>query len=179
VREHRFDTLVPPHKIYRDFFTSPPVPELVVKEDGKYIGALPDQTRVKIPGAFADWPPDDNQPPWGDVTYLRMYDHPDFNYIAYNTIRMYDSRLATPQHENRPLWERVVGIIPYYQREFHIDGVMIDMGHALPMALKSEMVKTARTIDPNFAFQYFARVGKKATTRSLGIAGLTSTIRHG
>jgi starch synthase (maltosyl-transferring) len=152
VREHRFDNLIPPHTVYRDFFTTPPKSESVVKEDGRYIGVLEDQTHVKIPGAFADWPPDDNQPPWGDVTYLRMYDHPDFNYIAYNTIRMYDSMLATPHNENRPLWERIVGIIPYYQREFHIDGVMIDMGHALPMELKSEMVKTARKIDPDFAF---------------------------
>ncbi|MEK9138797.1 MAG: alpha-amylase family glycosyl hydrolase [Bacteroidota bacterium] len=152
VREHRFDSLLPPHRVYRDFFTSPPQSEAVVKEDGRYIGVLPDRTRVKIPGAFADWPPDDNQPPWGDVTYLRMYDHSDFNYIAYNTIRMYDARLAQPQNINRPLWEKIVGIIPYYQREFHIDGVMIDMGHALPMELKAEMVKTARKFDPDFAF---------------------------
>jgi hypothetical protein len=152
VREHRFDNLLPPHQIYRDSFTSPPPPDRVVKEDGRYIGALPDGKRVKIPSAFADWPPDDNQPPWGDVTYLRMYTHPDFNYIAYNTIRMYDTRLAQPQHVNRSLWDKIIGIIPYYQKEFHIDGVMIDMGHALPMQLKSEMVKAARDVDPDFAF---------------------------
>ncbi len=152
VREHRFDNLIPPHQVYRDFFTPPPHPDHVAKENGRYIGVLPDGKRVKIPGAFADWPPDDNQPPWGDVTYLRMYEHPEFNYIAYNTIRMYDTRLAQPQYINRPLWDRIVGIIPYYQREFHIDGVMIDMGHALPMALKKEMVDTARTNDPDFAF---------------------------
>ena len=152
VREHQFDNLFPPHKVYRDFFTAPPSPDSVLKEDGKYIGKSPDGTRVKIPGAFADWPPDDNQPPWGDVTYLRMYDDPDFNYIAYNTIRMYDSRLARQQHINKPLWEKIVGIIPYYQKEFHIDGVMIDMGHALPMQLKAEMVGTARKLDPDFAF---------------------------
>jgi glycosidase len=152
VREHRFENLLPPHKIYRDFFTMPPAKGSVVKENGKYIGALPDGVRVKIPGAFADWPPDDNQPPWGDVTYLRMYNHPDFNYIAYNTIRMYDSLLAHPQNINTPLWEKIVGIIPYYQHEFHIDGVMIDMGHALPMDLKSEIVKAARKQDPDFAF---------------------------
>ena len=123
-----------------------------MKEDGRYIGVLPDHRRVRIPGAFADWPPDDNQPPWGDVTYLRLYNHPEFNYIAYNTIRMYDSRFARPENINRPLWDKIVGIIPYYQREFHIDGVMIDMGHALPMDLKSEIVKSARTVDPDFAF---------------------------
>lgn len=152
VREHRFDNLIPPHQTYRDFFTMPPASEMVLKEDGRYIGVLPDKTRVKIPGAFADWPPDDNQPPWGDVTYLRMYTHPDFNYIGYNTIRMYDTRLTQPQFVNRPLWDRIIGIIPYYQREFKIDGVMIDMGHALPMQLKAEMVKTARDVDPDFAF---------------------------
>jgi len=152
VSEHRFDNLLPPHNIYKEFFTLPPATEAVVKENGKYIGVLPDDVRVKIPGAFADWPPDDNQPPWGDVTYLRLYDHPDFNYIAYNTVRMYDLRLTQPHNINAPLWEKIVGIIPYYQREFHIDGVMIDMGHALPMELKSEIVKTARSRDPEFAF---------------------------
>jgi hypothetical protein len=29
---------------------------------------------------------------------------------------------------------------------------MIDMGHALPLELKAEMVKTARTVNPDFAF---------------------------
>lgn len=152
VNTGNFGNLLPPHRVYREFFTAPPRPEQVKKEGGRYIGTLDDGTRVRIPGAFADWPPDDNQPPWGDVTYLRLYDHPDFNYIGYNTIRMYDSRLTQPDHVNRPLWDRIVGIIPYYQREFGIDGVMIDMGHALPMALKAEMVGKARSTNPDFAF---------------------------
>ncbi len=152
VHEHRYDALIPPHQIYRDLFTSPPLPENVVKKAGRYGGMLTDGRRVKIPGAFADWPPDDNQPPWGDVTYLRIYTHPDFNYIGYNTIRMYDTRLSEPQYVNRPLWDKIVGITPYYQNEFCIDGVMIDMGHALPMNLKKEIVETARGINPDFAF---------------------------
>ena len=152
VREHRMGHLIPPHSVYRDFFTAPPASESVHKENGRYVGLLPDGTRVKIPGAFADWPPDDNQPPWGDVTYLRLYTHPEFNYIGYNTIRMYDTRLTQPEYVNRPLWDRIVGIVPHYQREFGIDGVMIDMGHALPMELKSEMVAVARKNDPDFAF---------------------------
>jgi hypothetical protein len=152
VNSGRFDNLVPPHPVYREFFTQPPRPENVTKVGMRYVGVLQDGTRVRIPGAFADWPPDDNQPPWNDVTYLRMYTNPDFNYIAYNTIRMYDSRLTQQQFINRPLWDRIIGIIPYYQREFHIDGVMIDMGHALPKELKAEMVRTARGIDHDFAF---------------------------
>jgi hypothetical protein len=152
VEEKRFDQLIPPHEVYREMFTTPPKKNSIMKENGKYIGVLGDGTRVRIPGAFADWPPDDNQPPWGDVTYLKMYDHPDFNYIAYNTIRMYDAHLAKPEHINKPLWDKIAGIIPHYQKSFGIDGVMIDMGHALPMELKLEIIRRAREIDPDFAF---------------------------
>ena len=152
VKHGNLGNLLPPHEVYRNFFTAPPDPSRVTNEGGRYVGRLADGTRVRIPGAFADWPPDDNQPPWGDVTYLRMYTHPVFNYIGYNTIRMYDTRLTQPEYVNRPLWDRIVGIIPYYQDEFRIDGVMIDMGHALPAQLKAEMVAAARKKDPDFAF---------------------------
>lgn len=152
VSTNQLHDLPPPPNSFRAFFTTPPRPESVKLEEGRYLGTLDDGTRVRIPGAFADWPPDDNQPPWGDVTYLRMYTHPDFNYIAYNTIRMYDQRLAQEQFRNGPLWDAIVGVIPHYQHEFGIDGVMIDMGHALPMALKQRIVAEARNINPDFAF---------------------------
>ncbi len=147
-----FEDLLTPHEPYREMFTVPPDPENVEMVDGSWIGRLADGTRVRIPGAFADWPPDDPQPPWTDVTYLRLYDHPDFNYIAYNTVRMYDAALAQPENRVKGLWDQIVGILPYYQRAFGIDGVMIDMGHALPMPLKRRLVQTARDIDPHFAF---------------------------
>jgi glycosidase len=147
-REHH--DLLPPHAIYREMFTAPP--ERVTMVDGRWIGTLPDGTRARIPGAFADWPPDDPQPPWGDVTYLRLYEHTEFNYIAYNTVRMYDRRLAQPENAVEPLWERIVGILPHYQRSFGIDGVMIDMGHALPKRLKQRIVEATRRINPDFAF---------------------------
>ncbi len=152
VELRHLDNLIPPHQVHRDFFTLPPEKGSIIRENGRYVGTTKEGVRVKIPGAFADWPPDDNQPPWGDVTYLRMFDHPQFNYIAYNTIRMYDSRLTREEHINRPLWDKIVGIIPHYQREFGIDGVMIDMGHALPPALMRTMVLEARRNDPDFAF---------------------------
>lgn len=152
VHEHDFRDLPAPPDSYRAFYTMPPEADAVTLENGRYVGTLKDGTRVRIPGAFADWPPDDNQPPWGDVTYLRMFMHPDFNYIAYNTIRMYDERSAQPEYRNAPLWEAITGVIPHYQAQFGIDGVMIDMGHALPQALKQEVVAAARTINPDFAF---------------------------
>lgn len=147
-----FSELPPPPQNYQDMFTPPPRPDQVHMEDGRWVGVLDDGTRVRIPGAFADWPPDDNQPPWTDVTYLRLYDHPDFNYIAYNTIRMYDERLAQPENALDGLWDTIVGVIPHYQQKFGVDGVMMDMGHALPMPLKQRVVNAARDINPDFAF---------------------------
>jgi hypothetical protein len=141
-----------PHEGYRRLFRAPPLPGRVRRVGHGWIGTLEDGTDVRIPGAFADWPPDDPQPPWGDVTYLRLYDHPGFNYMAYNTLRMYDTRLSRPEHAVEPLWKRIVGIIPHYQETFGIDGVMVDMGHSLPRPLKQRMVAAARSLDPNFAF---------------------------
>lgn len=145
-----FSNLPPPSELYRSFFTD--APEKVELVGGRYVGKAKDGRECRIPGAFADWPPDDTQPPWNDVTYLKMYDHPKFNYIAYNTIRMYAAELAQPKFANKPLWEKIIGVIPHYQEKFGIDGVMIDMGHALPFELKKEMVRVARQKNPDFAF---------------------------
>ena len=73
--------LPPPHENYKNLFTK--VPGKVRKDKGKIKGFLEDGSICVIPSAFADWPPDDTQPAWSDVTYLRLYTHPDFNYIAY------------------------------------------------------------------------------------------------
>ena len=124
----------------------------------KYV--IPDREKLsdaKVASAFADWPPDDLQPPWTDVTYLRLYNYDfskanNYNYIAYNTIRYYDPELAQDKNINHPLWEKITAIIPYFQKQFKIDGAMIDMGHALPDQLKKNIIKTARENDPTFSF---------------------------
>ncbi len=163
VDQNDFHELPAPPTSYRNFFKLAPEPGTIhLNEKGQYRAAGLDASNgqdveVRIPGAFADWPPDDNQPPWGDVTYLKMYRdedprHPRFNYIAYNTIRMYDAALACNALANRPLWDKIRDLIPHYQQEFGIDGVMVDMGHAVPVSLMREIVDTARGIDPNFAF---------------------------
>jgi glycosidase len=81
-----------------------------------------------------------------------MYDNMNFNYIAYNTIRMYDTRYANAKNINKPLWNKIINIIPSYQQKYGVDGVMIDMGHALPPDLLKKIQKKARTINPYFAF---------------------------
>ncbi|NOY05512.1 MAG: alpha-amylase [Chlorobi bacterium] len=149
VLNHNFDDLPEPPLVYRNMFG--PVPVRVEESDGRYIGYGPRGERLRIPGAFADWPPLDAQPPWTDVTYLRLYDAAGFNYMAYNTLRMYDRKLAREENIVKDLWEKILGIIPHYQKVFAIDGVMIDMGHALPGPLKARLVESTRNIDPSFA----------------------------
>lgn len=156
VGQGRFHELPPPHAVHRDMFLPPPAPDTVRLENGAWRGSSIDPrtgrpVSVRIPGAFCDWTPDSTQPPWTDVTYLRLYDHPDFNYIAYNTVRMYATQLAHPENIVRPLWDKIIEVIPHYQTHYQIDGVMIDMGHSLPVDLKQRMVARARQIDPDFA----------------------------
>ena len=147
-----FHALPPPHAEYRALFAAAPAVGAIHRESDRFVGAAADRGEVRIPGAFADWPPDDTQPPWSDVTYLRLYGHPDFDYIAYNTVRMYDDRLTAPELAVSALWERVVGILPHYVREYGIDGAMIDMGHALPLELKRRIIEGTRESRSDFAF---------------------------
>jgi glycosidase len=150
VQKGDFSHLAPPPKEYRNLFVS--TPEKVISEDDKIIGINKNGDRSRIPNAFSDWPPDDTQPVWSDATYLKLYDHPNFNYIAYNTVRMYDTELADPKNKIAGLWKQITQIIPYYQKEYGIDGVMIDMGHALPPELQHEIVKSARKENRHFVF---------------------------
>lgn len=148
INNQDFNNLITPSEKYKCLFTQ--TPKIVKKEAGETIGYLEDGTKCKIPCAFADWPPDDIQPVWSDVTYLKLYEHPDFNYIAYNTVRMYDSELEHEQYEVSDLWQRIINIIPYYQEKFGIDGVMIDMGHALPQKMRKLIVEKARNKNKDF-----------------------------
>ena len=154
VENKNYNDLPEPSLDYINQFTEPPTKvELINGKLIGYCGEGKDKIEVVIPGAFADWPPDDIQPPWSDVTYLKIYDHPTkFNYIAYNTIRMYDNELAQPRNEATPLWRHIENIIPFYQNRFGIDGVMIDMGHALPDKLLSRIISKARRINKDFIF---------------------------
>lgn len=145
--QKRLGHLPAPGAAYRSLFKPPP--ERVIEEHGRWIGC---PGRLRVATAFADWPPQDPQPPWTDAAYLRLYDHPEFNYVAYNTVRMYDSRLARPENAVRELWERIAGILPAWQDRFRIDGVMVDMGHALPPELMGSIMARARALDPDFAF---------------------------
>ena len=127
---------------YRRQFSDPPA--VVQRTDSGWRGTTSDGEFVTIPGAFADWPPDDPQPPWSDVAYLRLHRHPHFNYMSYNTIRMFDQRLEVHEMESRSVWNMITSIIPHQLRTLNTDGALIDMGHALPLRLRQEVIAEAR-----------------------------------
>lgn len=114
---------------------------------------------VTIAPAFSDQI-NDPQPAWTDVTFFRMYlDHPvaavpylDRAYAPYILFDVIKANLFQGQLRNEPLWELLAGIIPYYQKEFGIDGARIDMGHALPKELVERIIGHARSVDPQFCF---------------------------
>lgn len=145
-----FTDLPSPGDIFKNMFL--PTPEHVENQDNLLSGKYSNGEKGKIPGAFADWPPDDIQPAWSDVTYLKLYESDEFNYIAYNTVRMYDELLSAEENEIVFLWDYISSIIPHYQTQFGIDGVMIDMGHALPLKLSERIIYMARQINPEFIF---------------------------
>jgi starch synthase (maltosyl-transferring) len=104
----------------------------------------------------------DPQPAWTDVTYLKFYH--DGNpktkqyisegqppYVLQDVACLNRYRGTLP---NRDLWDYILGIIPYYQDKFKIDGARIDMGHALPADLNKEIM--ARVKDKNKEFIFWS-----------------------
>jgi starch synthase (maltosyl-transferring) len=132
------------------------------KSNKKEILDLVQETfKMTIAPAFSDHI-NDPQPAWSDVTYFRLYlDHPlnsqpylkklgEFEpYILFDVAKASYNPGSKP---NMPLWNTLSDIIPFYQKEFGIDGARIDMGHALPNELIDMIISKAREIDPNFCF---------------------------
>lgn len=148
VQRKDFENLPTPQKSYQSLFASPPAEVYKVRE--KIFGKAENGAVLRIPNAFADWPPNDKQPIWYDVTYLKYFDAPEFNYIAYNTVRMYDEKLNRKEFYNLDLWNYLIDVIPYYIRNYDIDGAMIDMGHAMPKELLDEVITRAKKSKEGF-----------------------------
>lgn len=117
---------------------------------------------LTVAPAFSDHI-NDPQPAWTDITYFRLFlDHPknsqpyldelDFEVHPYILYDVAKASLNPGGIVNKPLWEVLSDIIPYYQRQFGIDGARIDMGHALPEPLINLILSKAKRLDPNFCF---------------------------
>ncbi|MGI8588496.1 MAG: alpha-amylase family glycosyl hydrolase [Chloroflexia bacterium] len=116
---------------------------------------------VITPPAFSDWV-NDPQPPWDDVTFLRLYlDHPAAaqSHLAdpaaqppYMLFDVAKSSVFPGSEPNERLWDFILGIIPHWQWTYGIDGARLDMGHALPKGLERRIIAAAEATDPAFGF---------------------------
>lgn len=112
---------------------------------------------VTVPG-FSDWV-NDPQPAWEDVTFLRLYlSHPkealkyidEKNQPPYVLFDVVKSSLFPGEVKNEQLWNVIADIMPFYQKNFGIDGARLDMGHALPDELEHEIISRVKAYDPSF-----------------------------
>ncbi|MFQ5492162.1 MAG: alpha-amylase [Phycisphaerae bacterium] len=155
-------------------------PKDLVKALGREFGVI-------TPPGFSDCV-NDPQPPWSDVTFLRLYlDHPAASakhladcqrqppYVFTDTIK---ASLFPGKRPNRRLWKTLAGILPFYQR-FGIDGARVDMGHALPTELQDMLIAAPRRKDPDFGFlaEEFD-YGKARAARRSGYNALLGTSWH-
>ncbi|NLY91680.1 MAG: alpha amylase [Firmicutes bacterium] len=110
----------------------------------------------------------DPQPPWFDVTYLKLYfdlhpearihlgkpgPGPDPAFHGYAPFILPDGACANlyrGEKPNRELWAYLIDIIPYYQQVYGIDGARIDMGHALPPELLHTLIARVKAVNPAF-----------------------------
>lgn len=100
----------------------------------------------------------DRQPPWTDVTYLRFYfddcsEPPLPLKPGQPPYILQDGASLEARHgreRNLELWEYVADVIPFYEREYGIDGARIDMAHALPSELCAEVIARARDVNAEF-----------------------------
>ncbi|MDD2716199.1 MAG: hypothetical protein PHW04_09910 [Candidatus Wallbacteria bacterium] len=86
----------------------------------------------------------DSQPPWLDVTPLRLYQDydPDFyevlgrNFLEKSAPFFIQPVLKASNFKGsipmRDLWQKIAGVCGYYADKFQLDGVRGDMFHALP-----------------------------------------------
>ena len=97
--------------------------------------------------AFSDWPFDDHNQPWTDITYLRLFTNPEFDYPAYNTLRYFTPQAVEDQWLNEGVLEYITTTLHHAQNVLGVDGVFIDMGHGFPQNYRQRMRKAAPNLE--------------------------------
>lgn len=116
-----------------------------------------DKLGVSVMPGFADTI-NDPQPPWSDITFLKFYFDNTKNVrekfgekfppmIAQDGVKC---SLFQGEKPNDELWSYVKRVIPFYMEMYGIDGARIDMAHALPKTLVSEIIDEILKKDKNF-----------------------------
>ena len=113
---------------------------------------------IEIMPGFADTI-NDPQPPWTDITFLRFYldqTAESMKYLKYENPPPFIAQdgikcsVFAGKKPNKGLWDYIEGVIPFYIRNFGIDGARIDMAHALPKELTDSMMKKIRDEKEDF-----------------------------
>jgi len=122
------------------------------KDNPDFMSALTDEFGLVTPPCTSDCA-NDPQPPWTDVTPLRLYE--DYDPLFYDELGK-DFLDNTPPFfvqfilkasvfkGNSPmirLWDKISGVCSFYSKEYGVDGVRGDMFHALPDELIAKIVK--------------------------------------
>ena len=101
----------------------------------------------------------DPQPPWTDVTYYKYFFEPCDEVKRLVDVKSYPPFIAQDgvkcsvfpaSHPNTQLWEYIADVIPFYIRQYSLDGARIDMAHALPKELGETIINRIRQHDPDF-----------------------------
>ncbi|MCX7929690.1 MAG: hypothetical protein N2663_03085 [Chlorobi bacterium] len=175
IKRNEFHSLPEPALSYRERFVEPPQ-RVWQRSDGTFVGQTNDGFLCTVPNAFADFPPDDTQPLWTDITYFRLHTHPAYNYIAYNTVRYYSEELRG--WENHSLWEYLASAATTFIRHAGCDGIMLDMGHAFPIELHQQILSSVRRVTDNTILieECFDRTTQ--TARTLGYDAIVGDVWH-
>lgn len=102
----------------------------------------------------------DPQSLWNEVTFVKLFlDFPEFSkkfikkkqppYVLFDVIK---AGKSGGKKVNKPLWDFLSSVLPYWQMKFNIDGVRIDMAHALPAYLEAQIIKQAKKQNKDFIF---------------------------
>lgn len=113
-------------------------------------GQLDAKLRSEVFPAFCDTP-FEIQPFWQDVSYLRLYHDsagslPILGPLSFVTAKFFKNvePVNEEKYRYKPVWEMITDSFARY-RQMGVDGVVLDMGHALPTDLK----RAIRRVIPN------------------------------
>lgn len=131
--------------------------KLFEESDSNFFEKCSNILGISVMPGFADTI-NDPQPAWSDVTFLKYYFDNTENVkrifgenippmIAQDGIKC---SLFPCEFPNEELWDYVKNVIPYYMDKYSIDGARIDMAHALPDKLTSQIIEEIRLKDKKF-----------------------------
>lgn len=83
------------------------------------------------------------------VQFVKYVEEDQLLYILFDIIR---GNIFKGKKLNKEFWEKIVNIIVYYQKNFGIDGVRIDMGYVFLKELEDMIILNVRKVDFQFCF---------------------------